>query len=81
VINRIREDPNRVNVTPPLNLPDPKDAPFFLCSEEGNAELHCHLNPKDLPQDLLRAKIISPKLWRVASLRSLMNLRAIQTDD
>jgi hypothetical protein len=41
--------------------PDPKDDPFFLCSEEGNADFIVNLNPKDFPQERLRAKVISPE--------------------
>jgi predicted nucleic acid-binding protein len=41
--------------------PDPKDDPFCLCSEEGNADFIVTLNPKDFPQEWLRAKVISPE--------------------
>jgi hypothetical protein len=41
--------------------PDPKDDPFCLCSEEGNADFIVTLNPKDFPQERLRAKVISPE--------------------
>jgi predicted nucleic acid-binding protein len=41
--------------------PDPKDDPFCLCSDEGNADFIVTLNPKDFPQEQLRAKVISPE--------------------
>jgi len=62
VINLIRERAERVNVHASFEIsPDPKDDPFCLCSEEGNADFIVTLNPKDFPQERLRAKVISPE--------------------
>lgn len=40
--------------------PDPKDDPFCLCSEEGDADFIVTLNSKDFPQERLKAKVMSP---------------------
>ena len=40
--------------------PDPKDDAFCICAEEGSADLIFTLNPKDLPQSRLKAKVIQP---------------------
>ena len=62
VINLIRERAEPVNVHASFEIsPDPKDDPFCLCSEEGNADFIVTLNPKDFPQERLRAKVISPE--------------------
>jgi predicted nucleic acid-binding protein len=61
VINLIRERAEQVNVHASFEIsPDPKDDPFCLCSEEGNADFIVTLNPKDFPQERLKAKVISP---------------------
>jgi predicted nucleic acid-binding protein len=61
VINLIRERAESIYVRSSLGIsPDPKDDPFCLCSEEGKAEFIVTLNPKDFPQDRLKAKIVSP---------------------
>jgi predicted nucleic acid-binding protein len=57
----LRERAEPVNVHASFEIsPDPKDDPFCLCSEEGNADFIVTLNPKDFPQERLRAKVISP---------------------
>jgi predicted nucleic acid-binding protein len=40
--------------------PDPDDDPFCACAETGTADFIVTLNPKDFPQDRLRAKVIRP---------------------
>jgi len=61
VINLIRERAEQVNVHASFEIsPDPKDDPFCLCGEEGNADFIVTLNPKDFPQERLKAKVISP---------------------
>ena len=61
VINLIRERAEVVDVRAAGEIsPDPKDDPFCVCSEEGNADFITTLNQKDFPQERLRAKVISP---------------------
>jgi predicted nucleic acid-binding protein len=53
VINLIRERAERVKVRSVIEIsPDPKDDPFWLCSEGGNADFIVTLNPKDFAQEL-----------------------------
>jgi predicted nucleic acid-binding protein len=64
VINLIRKRAEDVKVRSTVELsPDPKDDPFCLCSEQGNADFIVTLNPKDFPKDRLRAKVLSPDLF------------------
>ena len=37
--------------------PDPADDPFGLCSEHGTADFIVTLDPKDFPEDRLKAKV------------------------
>jgi predicted nucleic acid-binding protein len=61
VINLIRERADQVHARASLEIsPDPKDDPFCLCAEDGNADFIVTLNPKDFPQHLLKARVISP---------------------
>ena len=61
VINLVRERAEKVGVHASFEIsPDPKDDPFCLCSEEGNADFILTLNPNDFPQDRLRARVIAP---------------------
>ena len=61
VVNLIRERAEQVDVRASFEIsPDPKDDSFCLCSEEGNADFIVTLNPKDFPQERLKAKVISP---------------------
>lgn len=40
--------------------PDPFDEPFCICAEKGNADFIVTLNPRDFPQQKLKAHVISP---------------------
>ena len=61
VINLLREEAEMVGSSASTDIsPDPKDNPFCLCAEKGNADFLVTLNPKDFPQSSLRAKVISP---------------------
>ena len=61
VINLIRERAEEVKVRSTVEIsPDPEDDPFCLCSEQGNADFIVTLNPKDFPEDRLKAKVVPP---------------------
>jgi len=61
VINLIRERAEEVKLRPSSELsPDPKDDAFCLCAESGNADFIVTLNPKDFPEDRLKAKVVPP---------------------
>ena len=61
VINLIRERAEEVKVRASAEIsPDPKDDPFCLCAEQGKADFIVTLNPKDFPQDRLKAKVVLP---------------------
>ena len=61
VINLIRERAEQIDVHGSFEIShDPKDDPFCLCSEEGNAEFIVTLNRPDFPQERLKAKVVSP---------------------
>jgi uncharacterized protein len=61
VINLIRERAEEVKVRASAEIsPDPKDDPFCLCAELGDADFIVTLNPKDFPQDHLKANVVSP---------------------
>ena len=61
VINLIREQAEQVDVrVSPGISPDPKDDPFCACSEEGHADFIVTLNPRDFPQERIKAWIVSP---------------------
>jgi uncharacterized protein len=61
VINLIRERAEEVRARSTVEIsPDPKDDPFCLCSEQGNADFIVTLNPKDFPGDWLKAKVVPP---------------------
>lgn len=40
--------------------PDPDDEPFCACAESGKASFIVTLNPKDFPQNRLKAKVLAP---------------------
>ena len=62
VINLIRERAGVVKVRSTAEIsPDPKDDPFCLCAEDGDADFIFILNPRDFPQDRLKAKVALPK--------------------
>jgi predicted nucleic acid-binding protein len=61
VVNLIRERAEHIDVRLSFQIsPDPKDDPFCLCSEQGSADFIATLNPRDFPQERLKAKVISP---------------------
>ena len=62
VIKLIRERAGVVKVRSTAEIsPDPKDDPFCLCAEDGDADFIFILNPRDFPQDRLKAKVALPK--------------------
>ncbi len=61
-INLIRERAEEIKIVYSVQISlDPKDDPFCICSEQGNAEFIVTLNPKDFPQDRLKAKVMPPE--------------------
>jgi predicted nucleic acid-binding protein len=61
VINLIRERAEEVKVHASAQIsPDPKDDAFCLCAESGKADFVITLNPKDFPQERLKAKVVFP---------------------
>ena len=61
VINLIRERAEEVKVRASAQIsPDPKDDAFCLCAEPGKADFIVTLNPKDFPQDRLKATVVLP---------------------
>ena len=66
VINLIRERAEEVHVRSSDEISrDPGDDPFCGCSEEGNADFIVTLNPKDFPEDRLKANVVPPGLFPV----------------
>lgn len=61
VINLIRERAEVVKVRSSAEIsPDPNDDRFCLCAEQGKADFIVTLNPKDFPQDRLKATVVLP---------------------
>jgi uncharacterized protein len=61
VINLIRERAEEVSVGASAQIsPDPDDDPLCLCAEQGKADFIVTLNPKDFPEDRLKAKVVPP---------------------
>ena len=61
VINLIRDRAEAVEARAAMEIsPDPKDDPFCLCAEQGDADFIFTLNTKDFPQDRLTAKVVQP---------------------
>lgn len=61
VINLIQERAEQIDVRVPAGIsPDPKDDPFCACAEEGQADFIVTLNPRDFPQELLKARVVPP---------------------
>lgn len=61
VINLIRERAEEIKVRSSHQIsPDPKDDPFCLCAEKGQAEFIVTLNPTDFPEQLLAARVVYP---------------------
>jgi hypothetical protein len=55
-------EPNRWTFTPPLkSLPIPTTIHSVSAAKEGDADFIVTLNPKDFPQERLKAKVISPE--------------------
>lgn len=62
VVNLVRERAEEVRVRSSVEIsPDPGDDPFCLCAEQGKADFLVTLNPKDFPQDRLKAIVVSPE--------------------
>ena len=56
--NLIRERAEQVKVRSSVEISlDPADDPFCLCSEQETADFIVTLNPKDFPEDRLKAKV------------------------
>jgi len=61
IVNLIRERAEEVKTRRSIEIsPDSKDDPFCLCSEQGKADFIVTLNPKDFPEERLRAMVVSP---------------------
>lgn len=61
IIKLIRERAEKVEVRSSVEISlDPDDNPFCSCSQNGKADFIVTLNPKDFPQDRLKAKVLSP---------------------
>lgn len=61
IINLLGEEAEIVQtVALPGISPDPGDDPFCACAETGRADFIVTLNPKDFPQALLSAHVITP---------------------
>jgi putative PIN family toxin of toxin-antitoxin system len=64
VINLIRERAEEVKVQVSIQIsPDPKDDVFCLCAECGKADFVVTLNPKDFPEDSLKANVVPPRIF------------------
>jgi predicted nucleic acid-binding protein len=61
IINSIRERAEHIEVPSSFEIsPDPTDNPFCSCAETGKADFIVTLNPKDLPEDRLKAAVLTP---------------------
>jgi hypothetical protein len=61
IVNLLSEQAEVVESKGPIQAdPDPGDAPFWECAERGGADFIVTLNPKDFPQNKLKAKVIAP---------------------
>jgi uncharacterized protein len=62
IINLLREEAENVKVRSSVELSsDPDDNPFCFCSEQGKADFIVTLNPKDFPEDRLKARVVAPE--------------------
>ena len=62
LVNLIRERAEEVKIRTSTEIsPDPGDDPFCLCAEQGRADFVVTLNPKDFPQDRLKATVVLPE--------------------
>jgi predicted nucleic acid-binding protein len=70
VINLIRERAEEVKVRYSVEIsPDPGDDPFCLCADQGKADFILTLNPRDFPQDRLKATVVSPDRFHSEAIR------------
>jgi len=61
IVNLLRDEAEFVHSpTLPNISPDPGDDPFCGCAEAGRADFIVTLNPKDFPQQLMSAHVITP---------------------
>jgi predicted nucleic acid-binding protein len=61
IINSIRERAEHIEVPSSFEIsPDPADNPFCSCAETGKADFIVTLNPKDFPEDRLKATVLTP---------------------
>jgi putative PIN family toxin of toxin-antitoxin system len=61
IINLIRERAEHIEVPSSFEIsPDPADNPFCSCAETGKADFIVTLNPKDFPEDRLKAAVLTP---------------------
>lgn len=61
IINLLREEARLVTVRRIERVsPDPGDDHFCACANEGDADFIVTLNPRDFPQERLRAHVIAP---------------------
>ncbi len=61
IVNLVRERAEEVKVRYSVEIsPNPEDDPFCLCAEQGKTDFIVTLNPKDFPQDRLKAVVVSP---------------------
>jgi hypothetical protein len=71
-VNLIRERAEEVKIRTSTEIsPDPGDDPFCLCAEQGRADFVVTLNPKDFPQDRLKATVVLPETTDCAPLTNL----------
>jgi predicted nucleic acid-binding protein len=62
LVNLIRDRAEDVKVRYSIEIsPDPGDDPFCSCAEQGKADFIVTLNPKDFPQDRLKATVVVPE--------------------
>jgi uncharacterized protein len=61
IINMIRERAEEIAVRSSVEIsPDPEDDAFCFCAECGKADFIVTLNPKNFPQDRLKAIVLRP---------------------
>jgi uncharacterized protein len=61
LVNLIRDRADEVEVRRSIEISlDPGDDPFCLCAEQGKADFILTLNPKDFPQDRMKATVVLP---------------------
>lgn len=61
IINLLREEATLVLSKRTERIsPDPGDDPFCACAKQGAADFIVTLNPRDFPQEKLKARVIAP---------------------